>query len=121
MAWTKVGAKVTIGAAAVLLALYLGYLIRPVIVIFLISIIFAPAIAPLVLWLRRLGARRTYAVLAIYLVIALALAALVWFLVQATASQMGTLMQALPEMQQRLHELSDGLPSPLRGTLAQLL
>jgi len=121
VSWTRVGARVTIGAIAVLLALYLGYLIRPVIVIFLVSIIFAQAISPLVLRLRRLGARRAQAVLAIYVVIALAIATLGWFLIQAIASQLGTLFQALPDMQQRLSGLAQQLPGPIQGMANQLL
>ncbi|MBV8086935.1 MAG: AI-2E family transporter, partial [Chloroflexi bacterium] len=121
MSWTRAGAKITIGVVAVLLALYVGYLIRPVIVIFLVSIIFAQAISPLVLRLRRLGARRAPAVLSIYLLIALAIAGLGWFLVQAIASQVGTLLQGLPEMQQKLSGLAQQLPGPIQGMANQML
>ncbi|HEU0166547.1 MAG TPA: AI-2E family transporter [Chloroflexota bacterium] len=121
MSWTRAGAKITIGVVAVLLALYVGYLIRPVIVIFLVSIIFAQAISPLVLRLRRLGARRAPAVLSIYLLIALAIAGLGWFLVQAIASQVGTLLQGLPEMQQKLSAVAQQLPGPIQGIANQML
>jgi len=119
--WTKAGARVTIGAAAVLLAIYLGYLIRPVIVILLVSIIFAQAIAPLVLRLRRLGARRTPAVLVIYLAIVVVLAALGWLFFQALTSQVGTFVGSLPDMQQQLMGLAQQLPGPLRDSALPLL
>ena len=121
MSWTRVGARITLGAVAVLLAFYIVYLIRPVIVILLVSIIFAQAIAPLVLRLRRMGARRTQAVLAIYLVLVLALAALGWFLVQAITSQVGVLSSALPGMQQQLTRSAAQWPGPLRDIATQLL
>jgi predicted PurR-regulated permease PerM len=110
VSWTKAGAKITLGAVAVLLSLFVLYLIRPVLIILVISIIFAQAISPLVLQLRRFGARRAPAVLAIYLVILAAIAALGWFLWQAISSQVGTLVSGLPEMQQKLRQLATEIP-----------
>ena len=106
MTSAKAGARVTLGAAAVLLGLFLLYLIRPVLILLVISIIFAQAISPLVVRLRRLGARRAQAVLALYLLIALAIAALGWSLWQAISSQIGTLVGGLPQMQRQLQQLA---------------
>jgi predicted PurR-regulated permease PerM len=118
----KAGARVTFGAVAVLLGLFLLYLIRPVLIILVISIIFAQAISPLVLRLRRLGARRAQAVLAIYLVILAAIGALGWSLWQAISSQIGTLVTGLPEMQQQLQRLAAQIPfESLRESVQSLL
>ncbi|MFI5266737.1 MAG: AI-2E family transporter [Chloroflexota bacterium] len=122
MSWTKAGAKITLGAAAVLLGLFVLYLIRPVLIILVVSIIFAQAISPLVLQLRRFGARRAPAVLAIYMVILAAIAALGWFLWQAISSQVGTLVSGLPEMQQKLQQLAAGIPfDSLRESVQAML
>lgn len=122
MNWTKVGARTALGAAAVLLGLYLLYLIRAVLIILVVSIIFAQAITPVVLRLRRFGARRAQAVLAIYLVIVVALAALGWFLVQALTSEAGALADAVPQMQQQLHQLAARIPiASLRGSIDSAL
>jgi predicted PurR-regulated permease PerM len=107
---TRDGARVALGAVAVLLGLYVLYLIRVVVIVLVVSIIFAQAIAPPVLWLRRAGARRTQAVLAMYLVILLALAALGWFLWEAISSQVGHLLAGLPDMQRNLQALADQIP-----------
>ncbi|HEX6511297.1 MAG TPA: AI-2E family transporter [Chloroflexota bacterium] len=122
MSQVKIGARVALGAAAVLLGLILLYLIRPVLVILLVSIIFAQAISPAVLALRRAGARRAAAVVAIYLVILAALAALGWALASAISSQLATLMEGLPEMRGRLQALAAGIPvSSLRDTAQSVL
>ena len=107
MSLVAAGARVALGAALVLLALVVLYLIRPVLIIVLVSILFAQAISPLVLRLRRVGARRAQAVLAIYLLIVIALSALGWLLWQALASQIGMLVSGWPEMQQKLSDLED--------------
>lgn len=122
MSLVKTGAGVALGVVSVLLALWLLYLIRPVLVLLLASVLFAQAISPLVLALRRLGARRAQAVLVIYLVIVAALTALGWSLWQIVSGQVETLLDSLPEMQRQLKELLSGVPLPtLRDTLIALL
>ena len=103
----------------VLLGLAALYLIRSVLIILVVSMIFAQAISPPVLWLRRAGARRTQAVLAVYVLIVLALAALGWFLWRAVSSQAGTLVSGLPEMQAKLQALAEQIPLPSLRDSAQ--
>jgi len=116
------GARVTLGAVLVLLAFAVLYLIRPVLIVLLVSILFAQAISPLVLRMRRFGARRAPAVLAIYLLIVLAVAGFAWLLWQAITSQIGTLISGLPEMQQKLNEIADRIPlASLRDSAQAIL
>ncbi|MHB8619378.1 MAG: AI-2E family transporter [Chloroflexota bacterium] len=112
MSWVRMGAGATLGAASVLLIFYALYWVWPVLIILIISIIFAQAISPLVIRLRRLGARRSQAVLVIYLVLALALAGLVWLLAQAVVAEAGTFLSGLPSLQQRLLRLASSIPNP---------
>src|SRR5579883_46090 len=110
MELVKAGARVTLGVAAVLAALTLLYFIRPVLVLLLISILFAQAISPLVLAMRRTGARRAQAVLAIYLLILAALVGLGWMIWAAVSSQVATLVQSVPEMQRQLSAAAQAIP-----------
>ncbi len=110
MSQVKSGARAALGAATVILGLYVLWLIRPVAVLLLVSILFAQAISPPVLGLRRIGARRAQAVLAIYLVILAALAGIGWLLWQAVSSQAVTLLDSLPDMQRQLQQQASAIP-----------
>jgi predicted PurR-regulated permease PerM len=70
---SRVVAKVVLVAAGVVAALYLSYLIREVIGLFLIAVFFAIAIAPAVNWLDRRRVPRWIAILLVYVSIAAAI------------------------------------------------
>jgi predicted PurR-regulated permease PerM len=106
----RAGALYTLGAALVLIGLYLLYWVRTVIVILLVAIIFAQAISPLVIRLRRLGARRTQAVLVVYFGLALLIGGLVFLLQQALFTEVANLMASLPDLQRRLAEQANMIP-----------
>jgi predicted PurR-regulated permease PerM len=121
MKWAGIGARTALGVAAVGLGLWLLYLLRPVLVLVVVSIIFAQAISPVVLRLRRIGARRTQAVLSVYLAIVAAIGLLAWLLFQAVSSEFASLSLALPDIQAQLLRTAQGLPEPLRAGAESLL
>jgi predicted PurR-regulated permease PerM len=89
-------AKVVLVAAAVAGALYLAYLIRDVIGLFLIALFFAVAIAPAVNWLDRRSVPRWIAILIVYLSIA--------------ASIFGIGLLIVPPLVNGVEDLSGDLP-----------
>jgi predicted PurR-regulated permease PerM len=89
-------AKVVLVAAAVVGALYLAYLIRDVIGLFLIALFFAVAIAPAVNWLDRRSVPRWIAILLVYLGIA--------------ASIFGIGLLIVPPLVNGVEDLSGDLP-----------
>lgn len=120
--WFRIGAGLALGTLVVFLAAAFLYLARAVLVIVLVSIIFAQAISPLVLRLRRVGAKRSYAVLVIFALALMTLAGIVWLLGQALVSELGQLVNAWPEIEGHLWQLAEQLPqSPLREAAEQVL
>jgi predicted PurR-regulated permease PerM len=89
-------AKVVLVAAAVVGALYVAYLIRDVIGLFLIALFFAVAIAPAVNWLDRRSVPRWLAILIVYLGIA--------------ASIFGIGLLIVPPLVNGVEDLSGDLP-----------
>src|SRR6478672_1782936 len=89
-------AKVVIVAAAVLAGLYLAYLIRDVIGLFLIAVFFAVAITPAVNWLNQRRVPRWVAILLVYLSIA--------------ASIFGIGLLIVPPLVKGVTDLSNNLP-----------
>jgi predicted PurR-regulated permease PerM len=89
-------AKVVLIVAAVVAGLYLAYLIREVIGLFLIAIFFAVAISPAVNWLNRRRVPRWVAILLVYLSIA--------------ASIFGIGLLIVPPLVNGVTDLSDNLP-----------
>jgi len=113
---------VTLGVAAVLIGLYLLYTLNSVVVSVLIAIIFAQAISPLVIRIRRLGARRTQAVLMVYLLLAIGVVALGWLMEQAVTTEVGNLVNALPTIQFQLYQTITQIPwRPVREVLLEAL
>jgi predicted PurR-regulated permease PerM len=89
-------AKVVLVAAGVIAALYLIYLIREVVGIFIIAVFFALAIAPAVNWLNDRRVPRWAAILLVYLGIA--------------ASIFGIGLLMVPPVVNGVNDLSDDLP-----------
>jgi predicted PurR-regulated permease PerM len=89
-------AKVVIVAVAVLAGLYLAYLIREVIGLFLIAVFFAVAITPAVNWLNQRRVPRWIAILLVYLSIA--------------AGIFGIGLLIVPPLVNGVTDLSDNLP-----------
>ncbi len=113
-------------ATAVVILVSLAFrflsLVENVLVLLALAVILATAIEPLLISLRRLGFRRGYGVLIIYLI---AVAALVVFLViaaQAVLGQLVALIAALPTLQKQLVTVVGLLPAgALRDTALALL
>jgi predicted PurR-regulated permease PerM len=112
MNWVQVGVRVAFGAVVVLVSAYLLYLIRSVLVLLLVGIIFAEAIAPIVVRLRKLGARRAHAVLVVYTVLALGGATFLWLVERTLEAEADTLAAALPKIQQNAAQLAEQMPVP---------
>lgn len=89
-------AKVVLIVAAVVAGLYLAYLIREVIGLFLIAIFFAVAITPAVNWLNRRRVPRWVAILLVYISIG--------------ASIFGIGLLIVPPLVNGVTDLSDNLP-----------
>jgi len=122
MSWVRIGSQVTLGVAAILISLYLLYLLSSVVVSVLIAIIFAQAISPLVIRIRRLGARRTQAVLAVYLLLAIGVVALLWLMEQAVTTEAGNFANSLPTIQYQLYQTISQIPwRPVREAALQAL
>src|SRR5581483_10426540 len=122
MVWVKRGAQFTAGSLVVLVAALLLYAIRSVLVIVLLAVLLAEAIAPLVMRLHQLGARRSQAVLLIYAVLACAVSGLAWLLAQAVARELGDLAANLPQIQAQLATALEAIPIPqLRETVSRSL
>jgi predicted PurR-regulated permease PerM len=111
MKWYRRGLLQTLGLLTVVAAVYLFYRVRPVVVVVLIAIILAQAISPIVIRIRRVGARRGQAVLAIYFVMLLALLGTGWLVQSAVVEEAASLSNSLPDLQTRLHSFVDAIPS----------
>jgi predicted PurR-regulated permease PerM len=122
VSWVRVGSQFALGVALVLVSLYLLYVLSSVVVTVLIAIIFAQAISPLVIRIRRLGARRAQAVMMVYALLAVVVLALGWLMEQALTTEMGNLLSALPMIQYRIYQSIVQVPwRPIREGLLQLL
>ena len=120
MTWALRGAQFTGGVVAVLLAVYLLYWVRSIIVLVLVAILFAQAISPLVARLRRLGARRAQAVLVIYAALGLGVGYLLWLLAQALIGEVGDFIMNLPTLETKLADAVQAIPIPqLSAVLSQ--
>ncbi|MCX6765518.1 MAG: AI-2E family transporter [Candidatus Moranbacteria bacterium] len=93
----------------ILLGIWLLYLVRGVIAIFFIALIFAAAIDPLVVWMRRKGIPRTFAVLFIYLLLFFIIGMLVSFLVPPLVSQFKSFTQEMPMYMEQLTKAFGGI------------
>ncbi|HVA25359.1 MAG TPA: AI-2E family transporter [Chloroflexota bacterium] len=111
MKWYRRGLLQALGLLTVVAAAYLFYRVRPVVIVVLISIILAQAISPIVVRIRRVGARRGQAVLVIYVVMLLALLGVGWLVQRAVVEEAASLSSSLPDLQTRLHSLVDAIPS----------
>ncbi|HEY8692567.1 MAG TPA: AI-2E family transporter [Chloroflexota bacterium] len=100
-----------LGLLTVVAAAYLFYRVRPVVIVVLIAIILAQAISPIVIRIRRVGARRGQAVLAIYFVMLLALLGAGWLVQSAVVEEAASLSSSMPDLQTRLHSFVDAIPS----------
>ena len=111
MKWYRRGLLQALGLLTVVAAAYLFYRVRPVVIVVLISIILAQAISPIVVRIRRVGARRGQAVLAVYFVMLLALLGVGWLVQRAVVEEAASLSSSLPDLQTRLHSFVDAIPS----------
>jgi len=114
--WYRRGLLQALGLLTLGAAVYLVYRVRGVLIVLLISIILAQAISPIVVQIRRVGAKRAHAVLAVYAVMLLALAGAGYLLEQAVIEEAATLSSSLSDIQTRLHGFVDAIPS---GTVRQ--
>lgn len=89
-------AKVVVVAAAVVAGLYLAYLIRTVIGLFLIAAFFAVAIAPAVNWLDHRKVPRWVAILLVYLSIAAGIFGIGLIIIPPLVTGVESLSQDLP-------------------------
>lgn len=76
---------------------YLLFQLRDVLLILLTAIVFATAIEPLTLWLKRRGIPRIVGVSAIYLVMAILIAGLFYLLLPAFLTDLASFISALPQ------------------------
>ena len=85
--------------------------IQSVVILFLLAIILATALEPLVLFFHRVGVRRGVSVLLIYVVVVAVLTVFTVILVNAIITQIGELLVALPRLTISLILMADSLPS----------
>jgi predicted PurR-regulated permease PerM len=88
-------------------------LVRQVVLLLVLAILFATAIEPLVVRLRRTGIGRGPSVLGIYVAIFGVIAVLGFIASQAIAEQVASLLAALPSLSDRLSSLAASLPAGL--------
>ncbi|HEX5416753.1 MAG TPA: AI-2E family transporter [Chloroflexota bacterium] len=96
--------------------------IQGVVVLFLIAVIFATALEPLVFYLHGIGVGRAVSVLLIYLGIVAVIAIFLLLLINALMAQMNQLAVALPRIIRQLGLMAGGLPpGVIRATATSLL
>lgn len=86
-----------IKAAAVIIGIFLLYLLRQIVLVLLTAVVIASAIEPAIRWFGRWGIKRLPAVIIIYLLIALALAAALIFFVPIVIDEIGRASAGLPD------------------------
>jgi predicted PurR-regulated permease PerM len=87
--------------------------IQGVIVLFLVAVIFATSIEPLVFYLHGIGVGRGVSVLLIYVSLVTVITVFVVILVNALLAQIGQLVTALPQISRQLGLLAVALPPGL--------
>lgn len=85
---------------AIILAVWLVYLVRDVLALLLIAVIVTSAIEPVVNFLQRKKVRRSFGVLFVYLVVFLIIGAALYFLIPAIAGQIGDFSENFPKYYQ---------------------
>jgi predicted PurR-regulated permease PerM len=88
--------------------------IRPVLAPFLLAIVIAYVLAPLVNFLARLGLHRGWAILAVYALLGALATLAVVKLLPATITELNRLTEAIPRYSERAHGLIDGLQRNIR-------
>jgi predicted PurR-regulated permease PerM len=92
---TAINTAVVLG---IICGAYVLYRIRLVVFLMVLAILLSAAIEPLVFSLRRLGAKRTYSILLIYLLIALTIGISIFFGQHVVVEQAQRLIQSYPEL-----------------------
>lgn len=95
--------------------------IQGVVVLFLLAVIFATSIEPLVFYLHGIGVGRGVSVLLIYVVLVTLITVFVVILVNALIAQIGQLVTALPQISRQLGLLAAALPPGLLRDAASSL
>lgn len=96
--------------------------IQGVVVLFLVAVIFATALEPLVFYLHGIGVGRGVSVLLVYVVLVAVITIFAAILVNALLAQIGQLVVALPQISHQLGLLAVALPPGLlRGAATSLL
>jgi predicted PurR-regulated permease PerM len=94
----------TAAVVAVLAGAYLLWRIRYILILFFVAILVAAAIEPLMFRLRRIGARRSHSVLAIYIVIVAAVTVFIIFLQQALVGEFDRFYTSIPDLLERARQ-----------------
>lgn len=102
--------------AATLMVLWMLFIVRELLLVFLSSVVLASALEPMVIWLTKRGIARTLAVLMLYVAAFVCILVLVYFLLPTILTDFGDVMSTIPD---RLQSLTNwGNSSSSLGSLA---